>query len=309
MALADNADASEAPPKMSILELKRTAAYSRGGADTCLGCHDEDSAFPVLEIFQTKHGSMTDPHAPMAQYQCESCHGPLGEHGKKRLRKGESREPMIHFARQEAVPIMEKNAICSSCHRQRDQRHWPGSTHEVNDVACTDCHQLHIKEDPISLKRMQVQVCGSCHQAERMASKRFSTHPLEYGQMGCTDCHNPHGSTGEKLLTSDSINDTCFSCHAEKRGPFAWEHEPASENCVLCHNPHGSNHEAMLTQKVPFLCQNCHSSAGHPSLAMDSDRLTRPLGSSASLLLGRSCTNCHNGVHGSNHPSGSRFQR
>ncbi|NMH66659.1 DmsE family decaheme c-type cytochrome [Shewanella salipaludis] len=305
--MADAAEPQASP--VSTLELKQAADYSKDGADTCLGCHDEDSAFPVLSIFKTKHGSRTDPHSPLAQYQCESCHGPVGEHGKKRLRKGENREAMITFTRGNEIPVAEKNAICSSCHEQLDKRHWAGSSHQTGEVACSDCHKIHVKEDPIRLKQLQVQVCGSCHQAEKLASKRFSTHPLEYGQMGCTDCHSPHGSNADKLLVADTINDTCFGCHAEKRGPFAWEHEPASENCALCHNPHGSNQPAMLTQKVPFLCQNCHSSAGHPSLAQDSSRLSTPYASSSALLLGRSCTNCHSSIHGSNHPSGSRFQR
>jgi hypothetical protein len=26
-------------------------------------------------------------------------------------------------------------------------------------------------------------------------------------------------------------------------------------------------------------------------------------------MIGRSCQNCHSQVHGSNHPSGARFQR
>jgi hypothetical protein len=26
-------------------------------------------------------------------------------------------------------------------------------------------------------------------------------------------------------------------------------------------------------------------------------------------VIGRSCSNCHSRIHGSNHPSGARFQR
>jgi DmsE family decaheme c-type cytochrome len=310
MAVFAGDDSAEEPPSpISVLAVKQAAEYSKEGADTCLKCHDEDSAFPVMAIFKTKHGSRTDPHSPFAQYQCESCHGPLGEHGKKRLRKDEVREPMIVFAKGSQVPVAEKNAICVSCHQQLDKGHWTDSRHQSSDLACNDCHKIHIGKDPVMVKEQQVQVCGSCHQSEKLASKRFSSHPLENGQMGCTDCHNPHGSNTDKLLLADTINDTCFQCHAEKRGPFAWEHEPASENCALCHNPHGSNQAAMLTQKVPFLCQNCHSSEGHPSLAQDSSKLNTPFNSSSAFLLGRSCTNCHTSVHGSNHPSGSRFQR
>jgi hypothetical protein len=33
-----------------------------------------------------------------------------------------------------------------------------------------------------------------------------------------------------------------MSCHAEKRGPFLWEHAPSVENCANCHEAHGSIH-------------------------------------------------------------------
>jgi DmsE family decaheme c-type cytochrome len=294
----------------SDLYIKQHADYSQKGADTCLQCHDEDSEFPVLDIFKTRHGNKADKHSPLGQLQCESCHGPAGQHSKKRIRKGKIREPMIAFERSDKISVFEKNKICSSCHLKTDKAHWAGSSHQVSEVACVDCHQIHVVDDPIQKKHRQVEVCGKCHQSQKLAANRFSSHPLKYGQqMGCTDCHAPHGSINEHLLIAETTNDTCFQCHAEKRGPFVWEHEPASEDCGLCHAPHGSNHKAMLVQKAPFLCQNCHSSQGHPSLAQDSSGLDRPFSSSSTFLLGRSCTNCHSKVHGSNHPSGSRLQR
>ena len=64
--------------------------------------------------------------------------------------------------------------------------------------------------------------------------------------MVCSDCHNPHGSVTEALLKKDSINDVCYTCHAEKRGPFLFEHAPVRENCDNCHNPHGSVNEFLL---------------------------------------------------------------
>ena len=284
------------------LQIKQVSSYSEKGADTCLKCHDEDSDFPVLDIFKTPHGVKTDKHSPMGQLQCESCHGPAGKHTKKRIKKGEFREEMISFKQGNEIPVTEKNKICSSCHEKIDKSHWAGSTHQVNDVACSDCHQIHAVKDPVQIKSFQVEVCGDCHQSQKLASKRFSTHPLNSGeQMGCVDCHKPHGSDSEHLLVGEDTNDTCFQCHAAKRGPFAWEHEPASEDCALCHSPHGSNHKAMLKQKAPFMCQNCHSSQGHPGLAQGSSGLTSP--------AGRSCTNCHSKVHGSNHPSGNLLQR
>ena len=74
--------------------------------------------------------------------------------------------------------------------------------------------------------------------------KPFS-HPVRQGKLGCSDCHEPHGTTAEKQLVRATINETCYECHAEKRGPMLWEHEPVAENCDDCHSRvHGSNHPA-----------------------------------------------------------------
>ena len=60
--------------------------------------------------------------------------------------------------------------------------------------------------------------------------------------MSCSSCHNPHGSTNVRMLRAGTdINESCTTCHAEKRGPFLWEHAPVMENCVTCHDPHGSS--------------------------------------------------------------------
>ena len=288
-----------------IIEMKRAADYSEGGADSCLNCHDQDSDYPATKIFSGSHGSLTDKNSPMAKLQCETCHGPSGEHGVRRVEEGEVREPMISFDKKH-IEVAALNQICSSCHKQTDQSHWQGSEHQLNDVACTDCHKVHVLEDHVQIKHKQVEVCGSCHLEQKLAAHRISGHPLKYqGQMGCSDCHNSHGSNSEAMLVGETINDTCYTCHAEKRGPFVWEHEPASSNCASCHASHGSNSPDMLVTRAPLLCQNCHSAQGHPSIAYTGVRSSL----SSSMLLGRSCSNCHNKVHGSNHPSGNLLQR
>lgn len=292
----------------STLKIKQHADYSDAGADTCLKCHDDESENPATLIFKSSHAVKADKRTPFGQLECESCHGPAGKHSVRRVRKGKLREPMISFESASGIPVAQRNDICSSCHQKKQKSHWQGSIHQINDVACTDCHKIHTDKDPVQeVKSQQVEICGSCHQSQKLAANRFSTHPLKYeNQMGCSDCHSLHGPENDHMLSAESTNDTCFQCHAEKRGPFAWEHEPASEDCSLCHLPHGSNQQAMLVQKAPFLCQSCHSSDGHPSIVQDSSGINS---GSSTFLLGRSCSNCHSQVHGSNHPSGSRLQR
>ena len=127
--------------------------------------------------------------------------------------------------------------------------------------------------------------------------------------MTCTNCHNPHGSMAEHMLAQPTLNETCYQCHADKRGPFLWEHPPARENCALCHTPHGSNHPGMLAQRTPLLCQQCHIASFHPSTAYAGPD---PKATPPRLdihLVGKACLNCHSEVHGSNHPSGNFFIR
>ena len=63
----------------------------------------------------------------------------------------------------------------------------------------------------------------------------------------CPDCHNSHGTAGEKMLVRDNVNDTCYTCHMEKRGPFVRGHQPVTENCSTCHNPHGTKSFRLVT--------------------------------------------------------------
>ena len=106
-------------------------------------------------------------------------------------------------------------------------------------------------------------------------SRRTSTHPVRFGLMGCSDCHSPHGSTTVAMLNKPTLNQTCFSCHADKRGPMLWEHAPVAEDCSLCHTAHGSVRSALLNKSPPLLCQQCHTVADHPSVARTERRVAR----------------------------------
>lgn len=278
-------------------------AFSAKGADTCLGCHEDTE---TLAIFDTPHAVAKDPRTPFAHQQCESCHGPGGDHAR-RLRPGQDRSPPLAFAPNSTLSESEENGICLSCHQDSARGHWTGSIHEREGVACTDCHSLHAGEDPALTRLEQPAVCQKCHTQVRAETFQASHHPIREGQTVCSDCHEPHGTLQDDLLVRATTNQTCFECHAEKRGPFLWEHAPATEDCTLCHKPHGSNHPSLLRKRAPLLCQECHSRLGHPSIAHTSERL--PQNAPSSMLLLGSCTNCHSQVHGSNHPSGANLSR
>lgn len=274
--------------------------YTSKGADSCLMCHKSEK-WGIMPIFNTKHGSLTDEDAPFSNMQCEACHGPSNEHRKA---KKKAEVPVMRtFAADDHASVPQQNEACLGCHQEHEQAGWFGSAHENADVGCVSCHDVHVDRDPIFDPLQQQDVCFTCHQRTRSDTYKASGHPLRFGNMTCSDCHNVHDGNNDFLLTADNTNDTCYTCHAEKRGPFLWEHAPVTEDCTLCHKPHGSNHPASLTKRPPLLCQQCHSAAGHPAEAYTSEDLDSSR--NGRFMLARGCVNCHSQVHGSNHPSGS----
>ncbi|MEX8498216.1 DmsE family decaheme c-type cytochrome, partial [Leptothrix ochracea] len=288
----------------------------------CTKCHDESEAKPLLSIYQTKHGVRADARTP----SCQSCHGRSEQHvsGGKGVGEASRPTPDIVFKTKSALnPTLDAATqveVCIGCHKGGQRMHWEGSQHSSRDVVCASCHSVHVKADPVLNKSSQQEVCFSCHKTERAQTHRLSTHPLAAGKMGCSDCHNPHGTTGPKLLSKGSVNETCQSCHAEQRGPFLWEHEPVTEACTNCHTPHGSNNAPLLKARAPWLCQSCHSgdhaAQVNSGANLQGGALTMANGNqllagaaARAQMGGRACLNCHMVVHGSNHPAGSKFQR
>lgn len=288
----------------------------------CTRCHDESESRPVLSIYQTKHGVRADGRAPT----CVSCHGASDRHVAGGKGDGTASRPspdVLFKAKGGAYPPSaagKQAEACLGCHKDGKRTHWEGSQHQGQDVACSACHNVHVKNDRVLSKLTQPEVCFTCHKTERAQTHRNSTHPLAAGKMACSDCHNPHGTTGPKLLAKGSVNETCYSCHAEKRGPFLWEHGPVTDDCSNCHTPHGSTNAPLLKARPPFLCQECHS--GDHGAAINSGANlgggnattangANPLANAAARaqLAARACLNCHVLVHGSNHPAGSKFQR
>jgi len=281
------------------------APYSKKGADTCIACHDDEV---TLAVFRTKHAVPTDPRSPFGhgQFQCEACHGPGGSHAP-RVRRGQERPPVIEFGSDHATPTAVQNDMCLGCHNADVGFGWHAGPHDNDEVACADCHESHSPRDAVLQTATQPEICFDCHQLQRSETLKAFSHPLFEEKMDCSGCHSPHGETTTSQLLRQTLNDTCYECHAEKRGPYLWEHAPVSEDCGLCHAPHGSNHPGMLVSRAPLLCQSCHSQSGHPSIAYDTDGLAT--GTPSQYLLGQSCMNCHEQVHGSNHPSGSKLMR
>ncbi|HYA23487.1 MAG TPA: cytochrome c3 family protein [Terriglobales bacterium] len=276
------------------------------GSDTCSTCHAE-----VANSFR---------HAFHAQQgvQCEECHGA----GSLHVEGGGDISKIISFSHRTAT---DANGVCLSCHAKDARlRNWIAGPHASNAVRCTECHQTHAygaksassKEASFNLMtpgrvaavedlvpeakvmmqpRWQVNdACLRCHETQRGQMSLPYHHPLREGKMSCGDCHDPHGGPSGNNLRIANTNQLCLGCHAQYRGPYAYQHPPVTENCLICHSAHGSPNTNLLSVSEPALCLQCH--AGHHN--------------GAGLPLADRCTNCHGSIHGTDVPTpsgGSRF--
>ena len=301
------------------------------GDEKCMACHSTVLAEKVLPIGLTRHAVKADGRTPT----CTTCHGPSDRH----MGSGGSDKPERLFKGAAKSPPDEINGACISCHDGGNRTLWHGSRHQTDGLACTNCHAIHTPQDKVLSKATQPEVCFACHKTERAQASRISHHPILEGKVVCTDCHNPHGAQGPKLLLKATTNETCWTCHAEKRGPFLWEHPSASDDCMNCHTPHGSSNPPLLRARAPWLCQECHGDgAPHPGNVYSAASLPggrvananntggiaggNPLGAINPItgqritqnapspqMAYRACVNCHQQIHGSNHPAGNRFLR
>jgi DmsE family decaheme c-type cytochrome len=262
--------------------------------EDCATCHED----VAKQFAKTNHGRQFAGNKAYGSANCVSCHVGAEEHAAS---GGEKKPPNLKKGPDASAP-------CLSCHSGKPkQAHWAGSSHERAGLACASCHAVHAQHGgtPEMAKTLPgpsevTKNCVECHGGLRAALHQRSSHPLREGQMTCASCHNPHGAAGEKLIAQGSVNELCYSCHQNTRGPFLWEHSPVREDCLTCHRPHGSNYPQLLQARVTQLCQSCHQQGRHQTLP----------GVPASVWVSnRACLNCHQNIHGSNHPSGPLFQR
>lgn len=286
------------PAKLSADgEAARSDEPTQAAASTaCADCHEE-----VVDGFAAgAHGRAFRHWDGLSEASCASCHGDATAH----VEAGDGSNIVIPS---EMTPA-QVEATCLECHSDNaSQTHWKGSLHQRRGVTCLDCHSIHEEPEGGSMVRasLRTETCYRCHQDVRAEMSKVSRHPVREGKMTCFSCHDPHGSITTKNLRASSVNELCYDCHTEKRGPFLWEHAPVRENCLNCHTPHGSNHLKLQSTSVPYICQQCHINTRHPGTLYDATRLPtldNP-DTGSNRLFNRACVDCHAAIHGSNHPS------
>lgn len=268
--------------------------------DTCYRCHGDKADMQRI----------AGPHQICGPngFNCTSCHDAHGN--------------LLESSRKD---------LCLQCHNNTSPTMaWHSSTHALYGVACTDCHSPHANANVpqlVGISRFDVarpsrlpmsvnepEACYKCHQNIFAQTSLPSHHPIREGKMNCSDCHDPHGQM-DGNLRAETLNLLCWQCHAEKQGPFAYEHPPVTENCGICHAPHGTVANNLLHQPTTFLCLRCH--VGHRQGAHPGGNYgvtpEEPTFAPGRLNTDRvpqirpgfytDCTACHSQIHGSDLPT------
>jgi DmsE family decaheme c-type cytochrome len=296
------------PAKEPAKEAAKETPPTYVGNEVCQACHAEQfqkfSQTMMGKIFLFNARNETEKRA------CENCHGPGSNHVAAGGGRGVG--GLITFGKDSPTPMKVQNEACLQCHQKGVQTYWNASPHANRGMGCVDCHTVMERtsdryqlakvgeKTPFFIRRPEIEVCNQCHLQRQAQLMRSSHMPLREGKLVCTSCHNPHGSPNPSQLKQASINENCYTCHTERRGPFLWMHPPAFENCANCHEPHGTVNDRLLKVTDPRLCTQCHMSVQHP---------VTPRPPTSVFFFNRSCTNCHSQIHGSNHPAGKFFQR
>jgi len=257
------------------------------GAEACKVCHEDIyNSYEKTPHWQTTYDTRGGP----SKQGCEACHGPGKEHSETA-----DKTKIFTFKNTTADEISKR---CLTCHASgKDQMQFGRAVHFKNNVSCLDCHSPHhAKVSESMLVKATPELCYTCHAQQKPQFAMPFHHRVNEGLVQCNDCHNPHGTVQENQLRTSAAQDAvCFKCHADKRGPFVYEHEVVKvEGCQSCHTPHGSPNMHMLrVSNVNLLCLSCHTTSsfsnapGAPSFHNQATQY-------------QACTICHSQIHGSN---------
>ncbi|MBD3381472.1 MAG: hypothetical protein GF404_04665 [candidate division Zixibacteria bacterium] len=252
-------------------------------SELCLECHTEMGK----SLEKSVHRMVTDPEskAPLA-LGCISCHPGWEAHLEE-----PSPETIVSGHELSAV---EQAELCAGCHQTSHQAAIVTTDpHFRQDFGCSSCHKVHDNDIRYLVKDDSDNYCTTCHNGVALKFNRPSSHPLESGNIRCSDCHYP-GEIEDPRMTA-GLDWVCQDCHYEVAGPYIHEHPVVyshlveGSGCSECHDPHGAPNDRLLKQAGDGTCRQCHIvPAGHRT-------------AHAGLAARNNCIDCHSQIHGSNH--------
>jgi DmsE family decaheme c-type cytochrome len=244
---------------------------------------------------------------------------------------------------------------CQACHEDQFKNFTSTKHAKLKEVAswkdkvvgCEACHgpgKAHMEDatNPktiISFKGMNSkqasESCLACH-AGKESHNNFRRGEHWRNDVGCTECHSPHGSPlkdaqassitfiGETSHQNPGIANVamlrqsepqlCMSCHTETKSQFSkpFHHKvmEGTMKCTSCHNAHGGFEakQQKLAVGADASCVKCHSNKQGPFAFEHAPLKTEgcatchtPHGSSNAKMLNRStvrqtCLECHSAI-------------
>ena len=211
----------------------------------CLECHEDKSKGKAV-------------HSAIAT-GCLSCH-------EVRVNKDVTRIKLIT-----ATP----QALCLSCHSEKDASTIKGTIHPPAVRDCLKCHDPHTSENKNQLLKATSgdkgqNLCLDCHKQGLDVPAKGSRHAAL--DMGCDTCHTTHktGEVGKAEFDFHLVKSApalCLDCHDAKAADLQKAHRDqpfAAANCTSCHDPHQSASPKLMRQFLhpPFAeksCDLCHA--------------------------------------------------
>lgn len=207
---------------------------------------------------------------------------------------------------------------CATCHEETAKRMKlsthnritiPGETYTIE--GCEMCHgpgSLHVDAEDKDKKKHIIdpnknpERCLACHIDKKAQFRQPYHHPVLEGKMSCSDCHEMHGEDARpwSATSMENINEKCYKCHKEQRGPFVFGHEAMREGCQTCHQVHGSVNDKMLVARDATLCMRCHTQQSFPNVGATNH---------GGRVMNGTCYSsaCHTAPHGSNFDDHLRY--
>jgi len=199
----------------------------------CQNCHGS-------QIIGQKVGNSYNSKFKSLAINCESCHGPAGEHATimSYIVRGVIAKPTtIGISSMAGLPPKESLNVCFQCHAVKTplkNGYLPGQNLE-------EFYSLRLallgNQNPYSIDG-RIKTFG--YQQNHMFSDCFIN-----GSMTCTSCHNPHSQNyqdiNRQLLVDRFDDQQCTTCHAAKAdNPASHTFHvlgSAGGKCVSCHMP------------------------------------------------------------------------
>jgi predicted CXXCH cytochrome family protein len=263
---------------------------------------------PVPASFPAK-----DDDGYIGSESCKECHEDQFNNFK----------PTKHSRLAEVPAWKDKVVGCESCHG-------PGKAHLEDAYDLTKIISFKGKNS-----KQISETCLACH-AGRESHNNFKRGEHWRNDVGCTECHSPHGAaygdhnTGSASFVGKTTHQNpgianvamlrqsepqlCMSCHTETKAQFSkpFHHKvmEGAMKCSSCHNAHGGFElkQTKLSLGADTSCVQCHSNKQGPFAFEHAPLKTEgcsachtPHGSSNPKMLNRSsvrqlCLECHSTI-------------